>query len=174
MWFDGKNKEQEKKQKTAVAVAYEPGDAAPKILAAGKGEVAERIIEKAKENDAYMLLTGFGINDSIAGFADRQYDEIQISDGTMTLAESVDDVKKTNAASEENQKDQQKATQTGSESAVAGDLYDKLDKYMQDYDFVGETSWDLIESDGIKSINLVIMKEPEHCVIWYRITLFSW
>lgn len=39
------------KQKTAVAVAYEPGDAAPKILAAGKGEVAERIIEKAKEND---------------------------------------------------------------------------------------------------------------------------
>ena len=49
MWFDGKNKEQEKKQKTAVAVAYEPGDAAPKILAAGKGEVAERIIEKAKE-----------------------------------------------------------------------------------------------------------------------------
>ena len=51
MWFDGKNKEQEKKQKTAVAVAYEPGGAAPKILAAGKGEVAERIIEKAKEND---------------------------------------------------------------------------------------------------------------------------
>lgn len=28
-----------------------PGGAAPKILAAGKGEVAERIIEKAKEND---------------------------------------------------------------------------------------------------------------------------
>ena len=51
MWFDGKNKEQEKKQKTAVAVAYEPGDAAPKILAAGTGEGAERIIEKAKEND---------------------------------------------------------------------------------------------------------------------------
>lgn len=37
--------------KTAVALAYEPGDKAPKILAAGKGEVAERIIEKAKESD---------------------------------------------------------------------------------------------------------------------------
>ena len=37
--------------KTAVAVAYEPGEGAPKILATGKGEVAERIIEKAKEND---------------------------------------------------------------------------------------------------------------------------
>lgn len=39
------------KQKTAVAVAYQPGDAAPKILAAGKGVIAERIIETAKEND---------------------------------------------------------------------------------------------------------------------------
>ena len=37
--------------KTAVAVAYEPGERAPKILATGKGEVAEKIIEKAKEND---------------------------------------------------------------------------------------------------------------------------
>lgn len=37
--------------KTAVAVAYQPGERAPKILAAGKGELAERIIETAKEND---------------------------------------------------------------------------------------------------------------------------
>ena len=38
------------KEKTAVAIAYEPGDMAPKILATGKGAVAERIIEKAQEN----------------------------------------------------------------------------------------------------------------------------
>ncbi|MCM1282665.1 MAG: EscU/YscU/HrcU family type III secretion system export apparatus switch protein [Muribaculaceae bacterium] len=38
------------KEKTAVAIAYEPGDMAPKILATGKGQVAEKIIEKAKEN----------------------------------------------------------------------------------------------------------------------------
>ena len=37
---------EKKKVKTAVAVAYEPGDKAPKILASGRGEVA-----KAKEND---------------------------------------------------------------------------------------------------------------------------
>jgi len=43
--------EEKKKPKTAVALAYEPGDMAPKILATGKGEVAERIIETAKEND---------------------------------------------------------------------------------------------------------------------------
>lgn len=39
------------KNKTAVAIAYEPGDRAPKILATGKGVVAERIIETAKQND---------------------------------------------------------------------------------------------------------------------------
>ena len=39
------------KNKTAVALAFEPGDAAPKILATGKGAVADKIIEKAKETD---------------------------------------------------------------------------------------------------------------------------
>lgn len=39
------------KEKTAVAVAYNPGEVVPKILAVGKGEVAERIIETAKKND---------------------------------------------------------------------------------------------------------------------------
>lgn len=43
--------DEKKKVKTAVALAYEPGDTAPKILATGKGEVAERIIETAKENN---------------------------------------------------------------------------------------------------------------------------
>ena len=39
------------KDKTAVALSFEPGDVAPKILATGKGAVAEKIIEKAKESD---------------------------------------------------------------------------------------------------------------------------
>ena len=39
------------KAKTAVALSYMPGDAAPKILATGKGAVADRIIEAAKEAD---------------------------------------------------------------------------------------------------------------------------
>ena len=50
LWGFFKNDEK-KKEKTAVAIAYEPGDVAPKILASGKGEVAERIIETAQEND---------------------------------------------------------------------------------------------------------------------------
>lgn len=39
------------KEKTAVALSYESGDVAPKILATGKGYMAQRIIDTAKEND---------------------------------------------------------------------------------------------------------------------------
>lgn len=37
--------------KTAVALSYEAGDQAPKILASGKGYIAEKIIEAAKEEN---------------------------------------------------------------------------------------------------------------------------
>lgn len=40
-----------KKIKTAIALEYDPQDAAPKIVATGKGIVAEKILEKAKEAD---------------------------------------------------------------------------------------------------------------------------
>ena len=43
--------EKKDKEKTAVALAYVPGERAPKILATGKGKVAEKIIEVAEEND---------------------------------------------------------------------------------------------------------------------------
>lgn len=39
------------KLKRAAALSYEKGEAAPKITALGKGEVAERIIKTAKENN---------------------------------------------------------------------------------------------------------------------------
>ena len=41
----------EKKEKTkqAVALAYDPQDDAPTVIASGRGALAERIIEKAQE-----------------------------------------------------------------------------------------------------------------------------
>lgn len=51
IWKPEQLAEDDKKPKTAVAIAYNPGDAAPKILATGKGVVAEKIIEKAKEEN---------------------------------------------------------------------------------------------------------------------------
>jgi len=39
------------KNKIAVALSYEPGEQAPKIIASGKGYLADQIIEKSKEAD---------------------------------------------------------------------------------------------------------------------------
>ena len=39
------------KIKQAVALAYDPDDDAPKVIASGKGALAEKIIEKAQESN---------------------------------------------------------------------------------------------------------------------------
>ncbi len=39
------------KPKQAIALAYNPEEDAPKVIASGKGILAEKIIEKAKEVD---------------------------------------------------------------------------------------------------------------------------
>ena len=41
--------EKNQKPKTAIALEYDPKEEAPKIIASGKGALAEKIIEKAKE-----------------------------------------------------------------------------------------------------------------------------
>ena len=43
--------DKKEKLKQAVAIEYDPTDMAPKIVATGRGKLAERIIEKAKESD---------------------------------------------------------------------------------------------------------------------------
>ena len=39
------------KKKTAVELQYKRGDEAPKVIATGKGILAEKILDKAKESD---------------------------------------------------------------------------------------------------------------------------
>lgn len=43
--------EKKEKVRSAVALEYDPSDEAPKIIATGKGILAEKIIEKAKESN---------------------------------------------------------------------------------------------------------------------------
>ena len=43
--------EKEKKIKQAIALSYDPQEEAPKVIASGKGILAEKIIEKAQEVD---------------------------------------------------------------------------------------------------------------------------
>lgn len=38
----------------AIALAYESGDFAPKVVAKGRGLIAEQIITKAKEHDVFV------------------------------------------------------------------------------------------------------------------------
>jgi len=67
-------KKTKKEIKYATALQYSPEtSAAPKIIATGKGEIAEKIIEKAKENDVPIYqdsnlaktLSALGIGDQI-------------------------------------------------------------------------------------------------------------
>jgi len=43
--------EKKNKIRQAVALEYDPSEEAPKVIASGRGILAEKIIEKAKEND---------------------------------------------------------------------------------------------------------------------------
>lgn len=43
--------EENKKVKQAIALMYDPNDEAPTVIVSGKGELAERIIERAKDAD---------------------------------------------------------------------------------------------------------------------------
>lgn len=52
------DKKRELKDRQAIALAYEPGTSAPAIVAAGRGYVADRIIETAKENDVPLYEDG--------------------------------------------------------------------------------------------------------------------
>lgn len=41
--------EEQKKRLEAIALSYQSGDEAPKVVASGRGYVAEKILEKAQE-----------------------------------------------------------------------------------------------------------------------------
>lgn len=77
-----------------------------------------------------LLLTGFGLNDSVAGFADVQYGEIQTSDASVSFK---------------------------SEKYKAMDelLNDIHVKYM----LLSESAWDLVYDNGIKSVTLEAVED---------------
>lgn len=83
-----------------------------------------------------LVLTGFGIKDSIADFANIQYSDIQTGDASMTLKSDAKD---------------------------GGDeLESLLEDNTSEYDYVNEMTWDLVADGGIKSVNVVVPLEPEN------------
>lgn len=72
-----------------------------------------------------LLLTGFGLKDSIAGFADTQYNEILVADAAVTFS-------------------------SGKADKVAA----ALDRESDGYVMLGHSSWDLLYGSRVKSIDL--------------------
>lgn len=75
-----------------------------------------------------LLLTGFGIKDSIAGFADMQYDEIQVADASAALR-NID-------------------------TQIPQELESALDENTSDYTMLYTGSWDLLYGKRVKSVTL--------------------
>ena len=78
-----------------------------------------------------LLLTGFGMKDSIADFSRLQYDEIQVSDLEVNLR---------NGRSEE----------------VSKELLDKLGENEAKYILTYAGSWDIVKDKLVKSVNLIV------------------
>lgn len=78
-----------------------------------------------------LLLTGFGIRDSISDFADIQYGEIQFMDAEVMF-------------------------RTGNEGEEApAAVLEALAQEAEQYLLLHEASWDLVTEDQVKSINLM-------------------
>lgn len=84
-----------------------------------------------------LLVTGFGVRDSVTNIADQQYAEIQTYQLNVTLSDQ--DVKTEDAYQE---------------------LSDLLDSYGGTYTYAFETSLDMVGPEGIKSVSLIVAADP--------------
>lgn len=77
-----------------------------------------------------LLLTGFGIKDSIAGFADTQYNEIQTADSAVFFLDEKYDK-----------------------------IHDLLNEETEDFVMMYHGSWDLLYDNRVKSIDLEAIED---------------
>lgn len=84
-----------------------------------------------------LLVTGFGVRDSVTNIADQQYAEIQTYQLNVTLSDQ--DVKTEDAYQE---------------------LSDLLDSYGGTYTYAFETSLDMVGPEEIKSVSLIVAADP--------------
>lgn len=80
-----------------------------------------------------LLVTGFGIKDSIANVATQQFEEIQVYDVAVTLSDSLDE-----------------ETEAEFKEAAGADISECLPAM--------ETAWDIVTDNGQKSVNLVVLE----------------
>lgn len=76
-----------------------------------------------------LLLTGFGLKDSIAGFTDTQYGEIITADAAASFSSA--------------------------DGSIPEDVISVLDEKTDNYIFLRESNWDLLYGDRVKGITLI-------------------
>lgn len=86
-----------------------------------------------------LLVTGFGVRDSVTDIADQQFEEIMVYQLGVTMK---------NGITEEN-------------DAALQEFDDLVSDYGGTFTLALETSMDMVKGNQIKSINLVVAKEPE-------------
>lgn len=86
-----------------------------------------------------LLVTGFGIRDSVAGVADQQFEEIQTYQLDVTLRDGI----------------------AAEEDASGKELADLIASYGGEYTAVLETTMDLETDGSIKSANLIVAANPQ-------------
>ena len=79
-----------------------------------------------------LLLTGFGIKDSIADFAKIQYEQIQIADGSVNFHQAIEE---------------------------GGEVPQILKEETQDYLLRYQRSWDLLAGDKVKAVDLIAVED---------------
>ncbi len=83
-----------------------------------------------------LLLAGFGLKDSIAGFADDQYNEILVADASI-MFNNTDNGK------------------------IPDSITEKLDSSADKYVFYRKSNWDILYGNKVKSIDLMIPESYE-------------
>ncbi len=81
-----------------------------------------------------LLVTGFGVKDSVTEIASMQFEEIQIYDMNVNFKDSR-------------------------EEGMTGAVTDTLDNVSESYSYFAEQSVDLQTKDGIKGVNLVVPQQ---------------
>lgn len=82
-----------------------------------------------------LLVTGFGVRDSVTDIAERQYTEIQTYQLNVTLSDEE-------------------------EEDAYQELYDLIGSYGGTYTRTFETALDMVSAEGIKSVNLIVADNP--------------
>jgi ABC-type antimicrobial peptide transport system, permease component len=77
-----------------------------------------------------LLLTAFGIKDSVAGFAEAQYGNIQTADAELTFKNADGDI-------------------------APQEIIDTLNTDSEEYMLIHAAVWDLLYGDNVKSVNLI-------------------